>query len=160
MRALRLPGTSGAAERSNCSGQKLRVRRAGSIWGTDASSVLTEIHLAEGDLAAALTQARASGCTQALWFRIAEACEPERPGDAVAIYMEQLDRVIEGRNNDAYDHAAKLLRNIGALLRRQGQASKFLDVLGGVMARHKPKRNLMKRLERVAAEARKQGPSG
>lgn len=139
---------------------KAAGRRVGNIWGTDASSVLTEIHLAERDLAAALTQARAGGCTQTLWFRIAETCEPERPGDAVAIYMEQLDRVIDGRNNDAYDQAAKLLRKIGTLLRRQGQASKFLDVLGGVMARHKPKRNLMKRLERVAAEARKQEPGG
>jgi uncharacterized Zn finger protein len=141
----------------------LRSKAAGShrasIWAPDASSVLAEIHLAEGDPAAALSQARAGGCTLALWFRIAEACERERPADAVAIYTEQLDRVIDGKNNDAYDHAAKLLSKIGKLMSRQGQATRFLDVLSGVQTRHKAKRNLMKRLDRVAAEAReRRGP--
>jgi uncharacterized Zn finger protein len=127
-------------------------------WGTDASALLTEIHLAEGDRTSALVQARAGGCTQALWLRLAAACEDDAPGDAVAIYLGQLDHIIDGRDNHAYDQAAQLLRKIGRLMRRQGQATRFLDVLAGVQTRHKPKRNLMKRLERVAAEARKQGP--
>lgn len=140
--------------------QSTAVRsRARPAWGTDASSTLTEIHLIEGDRGAALAQARVGDCTKALWFRLAEACEPDAPGDAVAIYLDQLDHMIDGRNNDAYDQAAKLLSKIGKLMHRQGQAARFLEVLAGVQTRHKPKRNLMKGLERVAAEARKRGPS-
>ena len=133
---------------------------AGRVWGTDASSVLAEIHLSEGDLPAALAQARAARCTQQLWFEIAAACEPERPGDAIAIYSEHLDRIIDGKNDRAYDEAAKVLSKIGALMRREGQASRFLDVLAGVQTRHKAKRNFMKRIEAVAADARKRGPGG
>jgi uncharacterized Zn finger protein len=134
--------------------------RASSVWATEPSSVLAEIHLAEGDLQTALAQARAGGCTGALWFRLAEACERERPEDAVAIYLERLDPIIEGKNNHAYDEAAELLRKIGKLMRRQKQAARFLDVLAGVQTRHKAKRNLMQRLEPVAGAARKQGAGG
>lgn len=42
----------------------------------------------------------------------------------------------------------------------QKQAARFLGVLAGVQTRHKAKRNLMQRLERVAGEARKQGAGG
>jgi uncharacterized Zn finger protein len=128
----------------------------GNIWG--AGTVLTEIHLAEGDLPAALAQARASNCHRGLWFAIAAACEAPRPDDAIAIYLEYLESIIDGRNDRAYDEAAMLLGKIGTLMRRQGQAARFLDALGRVQTRHKAKRNLMQRLERVAAEARKQGP--
>ena len=122
--------------------------------------MLTEIHLAEGDLTAALAQARASKVHMSLWFGIAAACEAERPADASAIYLEHLERIIDGKKDRAYDEAAKLLRKIGTLMRRQGQAPRFLDVLGGVQTRHKAKRNLMKRLEPMAAAARKPGPHG
>jgi uncharacterized Zn finger protein len=130
------------------------------VWGTEPSSVLAEIHLAEGDLQGAFAQARAGGCTNALWFRLAEACERERAEDAVAMYLERLDPIIEGKNNHAYDEAAELLRKIGKLMRRQKQAVRFLNVLAGVQTRHKAKRNLMQRLERVAGAARKQGTGG
>ena len=127
--------------------------RRGNIWG--AGTVLTEIHLAEGDLPAALAQARASNCHRGLWLAIASACEEPRPDDAIAIYLQHLESTIDGKNDRAYDEAATLLSKIGKLMRRQGQAARFLDLLGRVQTRHKAKRNFMKRLERVAGEARR-----
>jgi uncharacterized Zn finger protein len=107
-----------------------------------------------------LEQARAGGCSAELWRRVAQACETERPEDAITIYRSRLDAVIGKANNMAYDEAAEMLRKIGALMRRQGKASRFLGLLGKVNMEHKAKRNLMKRLEPVVAEARWAGVRG
>jgi uncharacterized Zn finger protein len=131
-----------------------------SDWGGGPSSELVEIYLTEGDLGAALEQARAGGCAAALWERLAQACEAERPEDAIGIYGSRIGGVIGRADNQAYDQATRMLRKIGQLMRQKGEATRFLDLLGKVMTAHKAKRNLMKRLEPVVAEARRMGVRG
>lgn len=131
------------------------AKRQSSPWAPGSKSVLVEIHLGENDLPAALAQARAGGCHAELWMRLAKACEADHPADAAEIYRGCLEGMIGRMNNAAYDEAAATLRKIGGLMRGLGQNAGFLRLLGDVMTRHKAKRNLMQRLEKVMAEARK-----
>jgi uncharacterized Zn finger protein len=136
------------------------AKRQSSHWASGSSSVLVEIHLHENDLPAALAQARAGACHGELRMRLARACETDYPADAAEMYRGCLEGIIGRMNNAAYDEAAATLRKIGSLMRRLGQGAGFLDLLGTAMTRHKAKRNLMQRLEKVAAEARKAATNG
>ncbi|MGH8503638.1 MAG: hypothetical protein ACREVE_14420 [Gammaproteobacteria bacterium] len=111
-----------------------------------ADSLLVEIYLWEGDVEAALREAKTGGCSEPLWLQLAAALEARQPEDAIEIYKDRVDPIVDRRNNQAYDEAAELLRKIQELMRRTGQAPAFLDYVAAVRARHKAKRNFMQRI--------------
>jgi uncharacterized Zn finger protein len=92
-----------------------------------------------------------------LWLEIARALEKEKAADAIAIYQEQIDPVIAGTRDHAYEEAAKLAQRVRDLLAGAGRSADFAPWLSALRARHKAKRNFMKRLDLVAA-ARPAGP--
>lgn len=113
-------------------------------------SLLVEILLQEGDSAAALAEARAGGCTEGLWMKLATAREAAHSADAIEIYQARLDPLVARANNRAYDEATALARRIGGLMKRAGKENDFDAWLQAIRARHKAKRNFMKRLEESA----------
>jgi len=126
-------------------------------WQPGGHSLLVEVFLWEGDSDAALAEAQAGGCTESLWFKLAEAREHDHPGEAAQIYRNRLDTIVDRRNNDAYDEAAELVARIGGLMRRAKQEKEFAAWLDDIRKRHKAKRNFMQRLDAVTAVAAKSG---
>jgi uncharacterized Zn finger protein len=131
-------------------GQKSNGRGPGPRqWAFGGHSLLVEILLYEGDSDAALAEARAGGCTAELWMKLAKAREKDHPQDAIAIYQQRIDPIVNLGQNQAYDHAAELAGTIKALMNRAGQAKQFGEWLAEVRAKHKAKRNFMKRIEQL-----------
>jgi uncharacterized Zn finger protein len=124
-------------------------------WMASDHSLLVEIFLWEGDSDAALAEAKSSGCTESLWFELAEAREKDHPADATEIYRNRLDGIVEQKNNRAYDEAAALVAKVRDLMRRTRQEKEFAAWLETVRTKHKAKRNFMQRLEKIAAAAGK-----
>lgn len=113
------------------------------------NSLLVDILLWEGDRQAALAAARDGGCTKSHWFKLAEALEKAQPSDAATIYRTLIDRIVDLRNNDAYDRAAELTARIRRLMRKADEQSDFEQFLADLRKRHKAKRNFMQRLDGV-----------
>lgn len=124
-------------------------RRLGD-WVDSKRAVLVQIFLSEGTPKMALDQARAAGCPLHLWLDIARALEKADAAGAIAIYQEQIDPVIAHTRDHAYDDAIKLVQRVRDLLAGASRSAEFAPWLEGLRARHKAKRNFMKRLDRLA----------
>jgi uncharacterized Zn finger protein len=118
-------------------------------WTIGGHSLLVEIFLHEADSDAALAEARAGGCRADLWMALAKAREEKHPWDAIGIYQTRIDPIVERKNNDAYDEATQLVGKIKGLMQRTGKTTEFDAWLEQLRAKHKAKRNFMKRLERL-----------
>ncbi|WP_347257907.1 DUF6880 family protein [Methylocaldum sp.] len=115
-------------------------------WSSTGNSLLVEIFLWEGDPDTALAEAKAGGCAEDLWLRLAEALEKDRPEESIAIYQARVEPVVERKNNQAYDQAAALIEKIGGLMKRTGKKREFAAWTEALRTKHKAKRNFMARL--------------
>ncbi len=122
-------------------------------WTPGGHSLLVEFFLWEGDSDAALAEARAGGCTEALWFELARAREQDHPEDAITIYQARIDGIVDRRNNDAYDEAAELVGRISDLMQRIERKPEFDEWLETVRVRHKAKRNFMRRIDDLTGKS-------
>ncbi len=118
-------------------------------WGAGDSSTLVEIYLWDDEVDEALKAAEAHGCSDAHWMNLATALENPRPAEALRIYRESLESVIDQKNNRAYKEAVARIRKIGKLMDRTGYAAEFGEFIGSLRTKHKPKRNFIKGLVRV-----------
>lgn len=118
-------------------------------WGVGDNSTLVEIYLWEGEVDEALKAAEAHGCSDGHWMKLAEALEQPRPSEALRIYRESLEPVIDQKNNRAYEEAVVRIRRIGKLMERTGRAAEFGEFIDDLRHRHKPKRNFIKLLDAI-----------
>ncbi|MGH2990484.1 MAG: DUF6880 family protein [Solirubrobacterales bacterium] len=123
-------------------------RRRGYGWShyMDATE-LVRIRLWEGDVEAALREARAGGCSQDVWLTLAERLDDTQPEEALAIYRDQVEPTINRKTKADYQDATELLTRIRELMARIGHADEFPAYLEEVRAAHRRKRNLMKLLD-------------
>jgi len=129
---------------------KSRRRRSDfGSWNRADHSDLVRIFLWEKDMEAAWQEAEAGGCSGDLWMELAAKREKEHPADAVEVYQREVEHIIDGRNNSAYEEAVRLLRKVARLMALLGRTDEFRSYLTGVRARHKPKRNLMRLLDQT-----------
>lgn len=119
-------------------------------WAGRGHTLLVEIFLHEGDSDAALAEANSGGCTASVWMQLARAREKDHPQDAAAIYRQAIERIVDLKNNRAYDEATELARKIKALMERAGGEKEFAEWLAALRVRHKAKRNLMQRMEALS----------
>ncbi|MGH8675737.1 MAG: hypothetical protein ACREVG_15680, partial [Burkholderiales bacterium] len=115
-------------------------------WSAGGHTLLVEIFLHEGDSDAALAEAKAGGCTEGTWMKLARARQQDHPQDAAEIYRARIDGIIDIKHNRAYDEAADLAGRIKALMERAGQTAEFAAWLEELRAKHKAKRNFMQRI--------------
>ena len=73
--------------------------------------------------------------------------EKDHPLDVIPIYEREAERQIGTKTNGGYRAAVKLLDRTRTLCTRAGRSERFDELVAGVRARHKPKRNLMALLE-------------
>ncbi len=111
-------------------------------------SLLVEIHLCEKDAAAAWQEAKAGGCSDRLWLKLAGARENEHPEDVMPIYQVLAERLIRRKDKKSYAEAARLIEKTRRLMVRTGQSDKFPAYLAWIRAEHKRKRNMMRLLDR------------
>lgn len=122
--------------------------RAGYGWEKrDHNSTLIEIHLWEKDVEAAWKRAEADGASTALWYRLAEIREKDRPSDVVSVYQSLVEAELPEANNDAYRQAVKLIVKIQDLMKRTKQENEFPGYLQEVRRDFKAKRNFIKLLD-------------
>ncbi len=143
-RALQAVRERIAAERRETTGRR-------SKWRPQADhSSLVRIFLDEGDLDAAWREALEGGCQPELRLELADRREVGHPEDALAVWKEQMEPTIAGKNADAYRRAIALLRRIHGVLARLGREHEFTAYLAALRVTHKRLRNLMKMLEHAS----------
>jgi uncharacterized Zn finger protein len=126
-------------------------------WIESNASVLVQVLLWEGDAVAALEAARAGGCGTHLWLQLAGALEADHADEAIANYQDRIDPIVGRTGNQSYDQAADLLRRVCDLMTRSGRGGELGPYLDALRARHKAKRNFIRRLETVATEKARVG---
>lgn len=113
------------------------------------SSRLVEIFLWEKDVEAAWSEAKTGGCRDRLWLDLAKLRETGHPADAIEVYKRLIETIIEQKNNQAYDDALRMAKKIRDLMGRLDKTEEFTRYLTSLRLRHKPKRNLMKLLDKL-----------
>ena len=115
-------------------------------WSADCSEVFRAL-LWEDDADAAWEEAVAGGCSIRLWMELAAARAVGHPEDALPVYVQHVERLIDQKNRRGYEEAVETLHTIGELMDRLGRGDDFPEYLATVRAKHKQKRSLMKLLD-------------
>ncbi|MFN2504523.1 MAG: DUF6880 family protein [Acidimicrobiales bacterium] len=113
-------------------------------------ATLVEVLLWEGDDEAAWREAVEAGVPHRIWMRLADMRKDEHPNDAIPIFQREVERLIATKNNRGYDDAVSVMDQVRNLLANAGRPDDFAPYAAAVRASHKPKRNLMKLLDRQA----------
>ena len=127
---------------------KAQTRAAGMYAG---GATLIDIHLWEGNPAAALEAARAYTCSDPLWLTLAKALEAENPVESIRIYQAKIELVIM-RGAQGYHEACELIKRLHALMHGAKREQEFTSWIANVRLRHKAKRNFIKELDALAAK--------
>jgi hypothetical protein len=111
-------------------------------WGYGAPSpspyqTLIEVLLHDDAVEEAWSLAVEHGCNQALWMSLAQAREADHPLDAVGVYQQEVERLVDRKQTNTYQAAVELIARIVVLLRDAGgDADAYV---AEARHRHKPK---------------------
>ena len=139
-------------ERISATIRKQPTRRQDFIaWAPSWSdrSALVEIFLWERNANAAWREAKEGGCSRELWLRLAKGREKAHPLDALAIYREDIPKLLEQTNDRAYREAMDLLHKVRRLFTALEQAEDFSRYMAGLRAAYRRKRNFIKLLDQA-----------
>jgi hypothetical protein len=130
-----------------------RARTAGSREQQEreratCGSLLVEILLGEKNVEAAWHEAHIGGCNGDVWFKLARAREAKHPADAVRIYQQLAEQVVQHAGDFEYRAAVRYLVRAERTLNRLGRPDKFREFLSGYRERNKRKKNLLRLLNR------------
>jgi len=120
--------------------------------GEDA--LLTEIHLLEGDVDAAL-ESLARATRGSVWpqtqltLEVAGDAERTHPDEAAALYQREAERRIAARGRENYKEAARYLGRAAALFDRQGKFDAWEKYLLGLREAHRRLRALHEELDKA-----------
>ncbi len=112
-------------------------------------SLLVEIFLWEGNVEQAWQEAKAGGCSQNQWMKLADIRAAEHPEDALGVYQPAIEPLIEQTNNEAYRQAIHLLIKVKDLMARLDREAEFDDFLAKLSTTYKRKRNFIKFLKQA-----------
>ena len=117
-------------------------------WGRSADhSTLVEIFLFEGDDEAAWREAKAGGCSEHLWLKLADLREKDHPEDALSVYQARVEPTLALTNDNAYHVAIRYLDKIRTLMERLGRVEGFQTYAASIREKNKRKRNFIKKLD-------------
>ncbi len=80
------------------------------------NSTLVEVVLHDGEVERAWAEASAVGCRRDLWLELARRREREHPLDAIPIWQDEIELLIDAKNNQAYAEAVDLIVRVRRLL--------------------------------------------
>jgi hypothetical protein len=110
------------------------------------------ILLADGELDtawSAATNAPPDAIGRQLWLRLAQAAEPDRPADALAVYQRLIDNALQHANRGAYHDAARLLKRARTTAQTAGQADAFAHYLARLRDQHRRRPSLIEILNKA-----------
>jgi tetratricopeptide (TPR) repeat protein len=117
-------------------------------WAMPADrSSLVEIFLWQNDVEAAWREAREGGCTRDLWLQLAQLRERDHPADAVPIYEERVQALLDQKNNRSYEEAVATMRRLRGAMSRLEPPGNFAAYVTALRAEHARKRNFMALLD-------------
>jgi hypothetical protein len=108
---------------------------------TGLATLLADILLAEGRLAAAWAVARAWGLPDPALRRLAEASEAAMPEDALATFASLVERQVALTNRQGYTEACQLIARMGILRARRGEEAEHRAFVTDLLRRHAAKRS-------------------
>ncbi len=108
-----------------------------------------EVLLWEGDAEAAWREACEGGCSSHLWMVLADRRQETHPDDALPVFQQAVDTLLQHAVPSYYEEAVAIVRKIGAAMRRLGRDGDFVAYRVHLAAKHRRKRNLMRLLETV-----------
>lgn len=111
-------------------------------WQRD-HSLLVEIFLWEGETDLAWQEAKAGNCSKQLWLKLAEQRQIEHPEDALSIYMNEVEPLIQQTNNSAYASAVNFLKKIRPLMEKLELRSQYQQYVEHLRTAYKSKRNFI-----------------
>lgn len=102
------------------------AERAVNRWEQPADgSRLVEILSWEGRVEEAWSEATKLGCSRGLWLRLAREREAAYPADAVPIYRQEIERLLQVTDKRNYAEALDLLKRMAPLMTRVGRGDEF-----------------------------------
>jgi uncharacterized Zn finger protein len=119
------------------------------VWNTVDNSTLVDIFLWEKDSEQAWLEAKEGGCSESLWFTLARMREKDHPEDTLAVYRSFVEPTIMQKNNQAYREAVEMIKKIKQLMTQLYKKAEWEKFIESIKTNHKPKRNLMKMLEKI-----------
>jgi hypothetical protein len=111
-------------------------------------SLLTDIHLKEGDVDEAIRVMRLDRYPSRE-LAVAKAAEETRPEVSIEIYRKKAERIIDGRHREAYAEACKHLKKVGTLMTRLGQAAEFHQYVAGLAEKYRALRAFQEELRKA-----------
>jgi uncharacterized Zn finger protein len=117
-------------------------------WRKDHST-LVEIFFWEKHIEDAWEEAKAGGCSDELWMRLARWLEKDRPADAIPIYQTQVQRTLRQTGNKFYRQAVRHIREIEKLLKRVNRSGEFSAYLQALRTEYSRKRNFVAMLDKL-----------
>ncbi|HEY8744393.1 MAG TPA: hypothetical protein VIU62_14960, partial [Chloroflexota bacterium] len=126
----------------------LRPPLLAALQGSGARRVLIQIHLAEGEIDAALEALRTAppGVTVDMALEVAQAAEATHPQTALDIYRRRAEWLIATRGRANYTSAARLLQKVRDLYRRLDDAGAWTRYLTDLRERTRSLRALKEEL--------------
>jgi len=126
--------------------------RASRMGGLDLSfpvdhSRLVEILLWEGNVEEAWREAKEGGCSDRLWLDLAARREEGNPEDALTLYQERIEPLVNQTDNKAYRKAYELSLKVRTLMYHLGREAEFEEYVELLRLEYKRKRNFMKLLD-------------
>ncbi len=106
-------------------------------------SLLVEIFLWEGADELAWQEAQVGGCSKPLWLKLAERRQQTHPADALPIYQQEIEPLIQQTNNTAYANAISFLHQVHDLMLRLNQQAEFQALVAHLRQTYKAKRNFI-----------------
>ncbi|QQS46619.1 MAG: hypothetical protein IPM66_22435 [Acidobacteriota bacterium] len=123
--------------------------RARAISAAPGGSVLVSILIEEGDLEAALREARSGKCESSILMDLAGRLAGSDAAEALNIYRRLVARYAEGKNAYAYEKAIEVLRRMGRLMKKQDRREEFLEYVRGLGEKYRRRHSLARMLERL-----------
>jgi uncharacterized Zn finger protein len=124
-------------------------RSAADSFFLDASpDLLIRVLMREKKLAEAWEIAHKQTCFAPTLNDLAEASEEQHPAEAIKAYARLVESAVARTNEQAYQEAGRLIKRIGAIRHRLGDADAQSAYVEDLARRHKAKRNFIKLLRR------------
>lgn len=123
---------------------KSTQRFYGGFPGYMDRSMLVEIFLWEDEIDQAWNEAKTHGCSDALWLRLAAKRQTDHPEDALSVYLQRIEPLIQQTNNTAYAQAVELVKQAKELMLRLNLKPQFDQYLEHLQKTYKSKRNFIK----------------